>query len=300
LNYTEGFNMAIGNLEGADIPNAGAVGRPQESAVSAVSWPAITAGTVVAVSVTFVLTALGSGLGIASVSPWPGRGVSATTFTVLTAIWVIVVQWGASALGGYTAGRLRTKWAGLHTHEVFFRDTAHGLVTWATATVLGALLFTAAAVHTAGKGVHAAAALSSVPAERDFHRSMGRDGTASYGMDRLFRSTSTEPVAPERYAEATRLLNNAVADGTLSTEDNAYLTGLVAARAAIPPQEAQQRVNDALAQLKAADVRARKAADAARVAAAETSIYLALSMLVGAFVACAAAALGGKLRDLHP
>ena len=132
--------MAIGNLEGADVPNAGAVGRPHESAVSAVSWAAIAAGTVVAVSVTFVLTALGSGLGFASVSPWPTRGVSATTFTVLTAIWVIVVQWGASALGGYTAGRLRTKWAGLHTHEVFFRDTAHGLVTWATATVLGALL----------------------------------------------------------------------------------------------------------------------------------------------------------------
>ena len=92
---------------------------------------------------------------------------------------------------------------------------------------------------------------------------------------------------------------SAVAEGSLSTEDNAYLTNLVAARSAIPPDEAQKRVNEVLAELKAADVRARRAADAARVAAAETSIYLALSMLVGAFVACAAAALGGKLRDEH-
>ena len=290
--------MAIGNL-GADVPNAGAVGRPHESAVSAVSWAAIAAGTVVAVSVTFVLTALGSGLGFASVSPWPTRGVSATTFTVLTAIWVIVVQWGASALGGYTAGRLRTKWAGLHTHEVFFRDTAHGLVTWATATVLGALLFAAAAVHTAGRGMQAAATLSGAATEHAMHRPMGGEGPASYEVDKLFRSTGPEPVPAERYAEATRLLHGAAADGSLSTEDNAYLTSLVAARSAIPPDEAQKRVNDVLAELKAAEVRARRAADAARVAAAETSIYLALSMLVGAFVACAAAALGGKLRDEH-
>ncbi len=292
--------MAIVNPEGADLPNTGIAGRPLESALSAVSWPAITAGTVVAVSVTFVLMALGSGLGLAFVSPWPGRGVSATAFTALMAIWLIVVQWGASALGGYTAGRLRTKWAGLHTHEVFFRDTAHGLVTWATATVLGALLMGAAALHTAGKGVQAAGALSRAGTERSMHRSAGGGERPSYEMDQLFRSTGAEPVAAERYAEAARVLNKAVTDGSLSSEDNAYLTDLVAARAAIPPQEAQKRVNDALAQVKAAELRARKAADTARRTSAEFSIYMALSMLVGAFVACAAAALGGRLRDLHP
>jgi hypothetical protein len=290
--------MAIGNLEGTDTLSGG-VGRPHESSVSAVSWSAVLAGTVVAVSVTVVLMALGSGIGFASVSPWPHRGVSATTFTLVTAIWLIVVQWSASALGGYTTGRLRTKWAGLHTHEVFFRDTAHGLVTWATATVFGALLLAAAAFHTAGRGAHAAATASSAAIERAAHGSERGESTGAYQVDRLFRSTSAEPVSEGRYTEVTRLLSNAVAVGDLSADDKAYLTNLVAARSAVPPQEAQKRVDDILTQMKADEVRVRKAADAARAAAAEASIYMALSMFVGAFVACAAAALGGKRRDLH-
>ena len=108
------------------------------SGKSAASWPAIFAGAFVAVSVSLVLLALGSGLGFAAISPWQGHGVSATTFTVTTAIWLIVTQWLSAALGGYIAGRLRTKWVGTHTHEVFFRDTAHGFVTWSVATVFTA------------------------------------------------------------------------------------------------------------------------------------------------------------------
>src|ERR1700678_572774 len=119
---------------------------------SAASWPAIFAGAVVAVAVSLVLLALGSGLGFASISPWPGRGASATTVTVTTAIWLIVTQWLSAALGGYIAGRLRTKWVGTHTHEVFFRDTAHGFVTWAVASVIGALILASAASSAVGTG----------------------------------------------------------------------------------------------------------------------------------------------------
>src|ERR1700675_5119312 len=105
---------------------------------SAASWPAIIAGAFVAASVSLVLLALGSGLGFASISPWPGHGVSAKTFAITTAIWLIVMQWVSSGFGGYITGRLRTRWVGTHTHEVFFRDTAHGLGMWAVATVVGA------------------------------------------------------------------------------------------------------------------------------------------------------------------
>jgi hypothetical protein len=283
--------MAIVNLEGTDPPSGTVFGRSNESSISAVSWPAVMAGTVVAVSVTFVLTLLGSGIGFASMSHWPHRGVSATTFTMVAAIWLIVVQWGSAAIGGYTTGRLRTKWAGLHTHEVFFRDTAHGLVTWATATVIGALLLAGAALHTAGHGMQAAATVATATTGRAGHEPQAEEGNSLY-VDRLFRSTSAEPVAPARYSEATRVLNNAVTDGTLSADDHAYLTHLVAARSAIPSEEAQKRVDDTLAQMKAA-------ADEARAAAAKTSVFMALSMLIGAFVACAAAALGGKRRDEH-
>src|SRR5882724_13637190 len=134
---------------------------PHESAVSAVSWPAIFAGAFVAAASSLVLAALGSGFGMASVSPWPNSGMSATTFTVMTAIWLIVVQWLASGVGGYMAGRLQTKWATTHTHEVFFRDTAHGFITWAVATVLIVAVLTSATASAISSGVHAAATVAS-------------------------------------------------------------------------------------------------------------------------------------------
>src|SRR5471030_496234 len=118
---------------------------PLEGSSSGVAWPAIIGGAFAAAALSLILLALGSGLGLASVSPWSNSGASATTFTVMTAVWLIVIQWLASGLGGYLTGRLRTKWVGLHTHEVFFRDTANGFLTWATATVIGAVFLAAAA-----------------------------------------------------------------------------------------------------------------------------------------------------------
>ncbi|HEY5007297.1 MAG TPA: hypothetical protein VII42_04785, partial [Caulobacteraceae bacterium] len=133
-----------------------AVDATPASTVSTVSWPAIVAGAVVAAAVSVLLLALGSGFGLASISPWAG-GASPLTFTVMTAIWLIVMQWIASGLGGYLTGRLRTRWIGTHEHEVFFRDTAHGFLSWALATVITAALFSSAAIMAAGAGVHAAA-----------------------------------------------------------------------------------------------------------------------------------------------
>ncbi len=127
----------------------------------------------------------------------------------------------------------------------------------------------------------------------------GMENAGSYEIDTLLRSTSTEPMPPARYTEVARVLKNAVSVGSLSDEDRNYLSALVAAHSSIPPAEAQKRVDDAVAQMKAAELRARQAADKARAAAAETSIYLALSMLIGAFVASVSAALGGRLRDEH-
>src|SRR5215467_11786170 len=105
-----------------------------ESSNSAVSWPAIISGAFVALAIALVLVTLAAGFGLVSISPWPNSGASATTFGITTGIGLIVVHWLASASGGYITGRLRTKWVGVHTHEVFFRDTAHGFLTWAVAT----------------------------------------------------------------------------------------------------------------------------------------------------------------------
>jgi hypothetical protein len=283
---------------------------PHESAVSAVSWPAIFAGAFVAAAASLVLAALGSGFGLASVSPWPGSGVSATTFTVMTAIWLIVVQWLASGLGGYVAGRLRTKWVNTHTHEVFFRDTAHGFITWAVATILVVAVLTSAAASAVSGGARAAATVASGASQGaaaaavqsgSTSASAGSSTIAPYNIDMLFRSQRSDSSAStaDARAEAARILANGIASGEVPNADRTYLAESVAARTGIPVEDAQKRVDTAIAQAKAAEAKARQAADTARKAASEASIYTALSMLVGAFIACIAAALGGQRRDLH-
>ena len=132
------------NIPPSVSPDLYPSGIASASSTSAVSWSAIFAGTVAAVAMTLILIAIGSAFGFASVSPWPGVGAAPTTFTIAAGVWLIVTQWLSSAVGGYLAGRLRVRWHGLHTDEVFFRDTAHGLLTWATATVLVAMVAVAA------------------------------------------------------------------------------------------------------------------------------------------------------------
>ena len=120
-------------------------GTTTESGGSALSWSAVAGGTVAAVAVTLTLLALGSAFGLGSVSPWPGVGPKPTNFTIGAGLWLVVTQWLSAAMGGYLAGRLRVRWHGLHTDEVMFRDTAHGFLTWATATVVMAIVTVVAA-----------------------------------------------------------------------------------------------------------------------------------------------------------
>jgi len=110
-----------------DTPMAGEAGEylGQRSVIevssSGVAWPAIIGGAFASVALAVLLFTLGTGFGLASVSPWARAGASVTTVTVVTGVWLIVLHWLASGLGGYLTGRLRTKWVGLHTHEVFFQ-----------------------------------------------------------------------------------------------------------------------------------------------------------------------------------
>ncbi len=259
-----------------------------ESAHSAVSWAAIFGGAVVAAGVTLILVALGAGLGLSAVSPW-GGGASATTFTVAAAIWIIVTQWLSAGVGGYLTGRLRTRWVSTHTHEVFFRDTAHGFVVWALATLVTAGLLVSAGASVAG-GIARASGVAAATASRGV-----AGGGGSYDLDVLFRGSSDAGPAsgPDVRAEAARIIGNALAgSGDVAQEDRAYLASVVSARTGVSPQEAQARVDTFI-------TRAKLAADNARKGSAATALFTALSMLIGAFIACVAAALGGRERDIN-
>jgi len=281
------------------------------AAKSAASWPSIIAGAFVAAASTVILVALGSGIGFASISPWPDRGASVTSFAVTTAIWLIVTQWISAALGGYLAGRLRTRWMGTHPHEVFFRDTAHGLITWAVATVLvvavGASSFRSA-VGAAGRAASASVTAAMIMGPGSAGGGISANAAPpnatpalAYEIDKLFRSSTfggTALLADARL-EAAHIAANAFADGSISSADRAYLIDQVSARTGAPQADAQARVDNFVAAVTQAQAKLKTEADSARKVAAEASIYLALSMLIGAFIASVAAALGGRIRDEH-
>jgi hypothetical protein len=272
---------------------AGAV----ESPTAAVSWPAVIAG---AVAIALILLALGSGLGFASVSPWYTSGPSATTFGVLAAVWLIVVQWISAALGGYVTGRLRTKWVGVHTDEVYFRDTAHGFLAWAVAAVIMAVALSSigtSVVGSAARGVGSlAAAVQGVGTAAA--QSRGIDPTG-YLVDILFRSDHPDANASPQdvRAEATRIIVSGLRNGDVPPADKTYLAQLVAARTGISQADAQKRVDDVIAKAKDAELKAREAADTARKVAATAAFFTAFSMLVGVFIAAVAATIGGHRRD---
>jgi hypothetical protein len=268
---------------------------------SAVSWAAITGGALTAVAITLLLVALGSGIGLASVSPWTSSNPTATTFTLLAAVWLIIVQWLSSGLGGYLAGRLRTKWVGLHTDEVYFRDTAHGFLAWALASVLVAVFATSSISSAVGTAARAISSIAGSAASGAAQVAANQSpGSADYFLDTLLRRDQPDANASpqDARAEASRILTRSLASGTIDPNDRAYLAKLIAARTGISQQDAEKRIDDTVAQTKAAEEKAKQAADAARKASASASFYLFFSMLIGAFIASTAGAIGGRQRDL--
>ncbi|MCX8570766.1 hypothetical protein [Aminobacter sp. MET-1] len=284
------------------------VGSSSESSSSAVSWGPVIAGAVAAAATTLLLMLLGSGLGFTAVSPWPSQSVSLTSLAASTAVWLVIVQWLSAGLGGYLTGRLRTKWVGIHTNETFFRDTAHGFLTWALATLLVVFLLASAFSSVVGTGVQAVSSVASGAAmgasAGATSNGAGQNDPTSYFVDALFRSTDparlTGPGAEGDAAavsQAGRILVTSAINGQVSAEDKSYLEMLVAARTGLSQPDAAKRVDAVLAQVDAAKQKTQEAADTGRKAAAALALVGALSLVIGAFIASAAAALGGAQRD---
>jgi hypothetical protein len=266
---------------------AGPIIREADRFENSVSWGAIAAGAVTAAALTLVLTAFGAGVGLSSISPWSGEGVSATTFKWSTGVYFLCVAVMASAVGGYLAARLRTRWIGLHGNEIYFRDTAHGLIAWAFATVITVAVMAGATTKViSGVGQIAGAAASQA-------------GPIDLAVDSLFRTepamNSTVPpgaaaaTEPAR-AEVTRLLIADFRKGDVNNNDKAYISRVIAARTGLSQPDAERRVSEVVTATK-------QALDATRKAAAQFSLWLAASLLLGAFGAALAAVEGGQLRD---
>jgi hypothetical protein len=286
-----------------------------EASASGVSWAAIIAGAVVASALSFALLALGAGLGLVSVSPWSSHNMSVATFGALAAAWFIAVQLFSSGVGGYLAGRLRTRWVNVHTDEVFFRDTAHGLLVWAVGAVITALLLTSAASSLASGAAHAGAAAAqgaggsamAGPAGQMAGLAMARaNDPNAYFTDMLLRADHPAAQADDAAwrAEMGRILARGVASGDMSAPDKTYMAQQVASRTGLSQPDAEKRVSDVVDQAKNAAAQAvetaKQAADAARKTGIYVSLWAFISLLVGAFSASYMATLGGRIRDDLP
>ena len=288
-----------------------------------VSWGAVLAGAAAAAALSFILLILGVGLGLSSVSPW---SFNATAIGVSTIAWLAFLQLAASGLGGYMAGRLRVKWSSIHTDEVHFRDTAHGLLAWAVATLItvavlaGGTRAVLSGAIDAGSGVAAevspaaAAGAGAAGAKAD---EGGGANPLDYFSDMLLRApaapaaaaaTTGTLAAPSANAstadqrmETGRIFATSLSTGSLAADDRAYLGQVVASRTGLTQAEAEARVDAVYgrAAKAAADAKARaqQAADTARKAGAHTALWMFVALLLGAFVASLAATFGGRQRD---
>ncbi|MGR9496782.1 hypothetical protein ACU8OJ_08360 [Rhizobium leguminosarum] len=280
---------------------SGEIATPVESSKSAMTWGPIFGGAAAAIGVTLILLLLGSGVGLTMVSPWSGQSSSLGTVGVTAAIWLVVVQWLSSGLGGYITGRLRTKWAAVHTDEVFFRDTAHGFISWALATIFVAGFLASSLTSLAGAGAQAVGSAATAAGSAASSTASVADLPTAYFTDALLRpeqaragATSDDAAAT---AEVSRILLNGAAAGQIPDDDKAYLATIVSARTGLSEADARTRVDTVLKRIDDAKVAAQKAADEARKAASTTALLGALSLLIGAFIAAAAAAFGGSQRD---
>ena len=271
---------------------------------SAVAWGAIFAGAAAAAVLSLILVFLGTGLGLSALSPWSQEGASGKTLGIGTGVWVIFMQLASSVLGGYIAGRLRTRWLNVDTDEVAFRDTAHGFLAWSVATLFTAWLVSSSLTSLVSGGLQASAKVVSEAggAAASGAAAQGANsegGPMAYSIDSLFRSSKARPggSSEDSTSEVTRIFTHDLATGELPQDDARYVAQVVSQRAGISQQEAEKRVNDTFAKLKDAETKAKQAADAARKASAAAALLLFISLLIGAFLASWSAVYGGRRRD---
>lgn len=284
-----------------------------------VSWGAVLAGAAAAAALSFILLILGVGLGLSSVSPW---SFNATAIGVSTIAWLAFMQLAAAGIGGYMAGRLRVKWSSIHTDEVHFRDTAHGLLAWAVATLItvamlaGGTRAVLSGAIDAGSGVAAAVSPVAAAGAGAVGAKAGEGGGSAnpldYFSDMLLRAapaaaTGTPAMAnpgvtlADQRVEIGKIFATSLSTGSLAADDRAYLGQVVASRTGLTQAEAEARVDAVYgrAAKAAADAKAKaqQAAETARKAGAHTALWMFVALLLGAFVASLAATFGGRQRD---
>ena len=265
---------------------------------SFVEWGAVLAGGAMAAAISFVLLTFGTAIGLSFVSPWANVGASTKVIASLAVFWTMAQQIGAAMVGGYIAGRMRSRWGETTEHEVEFRDGLHGGLVWAVSIIISAALLLSAAGAVVRTGTEAAGRVAAA--------TVANADPLAYQADVLLRRTAAAPAGAtppaqaavtqnaDQRAEVLRILAKSVGAGGLSEADRNYLAGLIAQRTGLPRPEAEKRISDVYADASRA---AKEAADKARRAAILSGFVIAAGLLVALGAAWWAAQRGGHHRD---
>jgi hypothetical protein len=281
-------------------------------------WGPVILGAIGAAAISFILYTFGSALGLAAASPYPYRGLSATTFFVIAGLYAGLAQVVSYAAGGYLAGRMRTPAPELVEGEQHFRDGAHGFAVWAVGLLLTAVVVASGASGALKTATEATATASAGATAGTWANPMNRLSMepSDTAVDLLLRpspDTSAPPspaTAPAGAPSDTmqrgatmdreplvRLITASLKSGTLAGEERAYLAQVVARQTGLPPAEAEKRVDAAYGAAKNVEQKVRDAANEARKKAALAAFITAATLAVALAAACAAAALGSRDRD---
>ncbi len=260
---------------------------------SYVDWPAIIAGIVLASAISLVLISFGSAVGLNFLDFGYGTDANPIFVGIAAATWFLWVQVSSFMAGGYLTGRLRRRYFDATEDESDLRDGAHGLLVWAGAALLGAMI----AVSGIGAAANAVGAATSTVANVASNVAEDAVDPNAYFVDTLFRSNQPTDAGAAR-DEAGRIFTQmALTDGVMAPEDRTYLASVVSANTGLTPEEAQARVDQVVASVEQARQKALEAARIARNTAIIAAFLVAASLLVSAIGAFWAAQKGGNHRD---
>jgi hypothetical protein len=269
-------------------------------------WGPVILGALGASAISIVLLTFGAALGLTAVSPYPWAGISAKGLAVLSATYAALVTVASFGAGGYLAGRLRTPWSAAPLDESHFRDGAHGFGVWALGIVLGGLLAASGVSGIVKTAVQTTTAVAAAGTAGAVANRLSTEPT-DYAVDRLLAPAPTPAAAPapdgnrpsraELAAPIARIFAANLRNPQLDARDRTTLVQLVVQRTGMPQADAEKRVDEAFADLKTAEQKARDAAEHARKAALIAAFAAAAVLAVACAAACGGAALGARHRD---
>lgn len=273
-------------------------------------WRAIVAGAIGAAAISALLLGFGSAIGLSLTSAQPYAGLSATSLSVLLAVWLAIVHVGSFASGGYLAGRLRSR-STVARSENDFRDGAHGFLVWA----LGALIAAYLVASSVGTVVKATADTAASVVGGAAQTIAGRSNSASllpdpltYSVDLLLRrpasaSTAASNVQPDPTTspEIARILVVAIGNGSIAPPDRQYLSTLIATKTGLSSADAEKRIDETWTRYNAmkadAEQKVRETAEKSRRVAVMTAFLLCVVSLAGLVAAVWGATTAASHRD---